>query len=102
MATIRKDTFEAVLAACGCPPSLFVSDDGTSQREALRRWHMNLVVPTAKMPEYELTMKLKTDVKLTFDSYPLDMVSRAQVAQKLAQAGMQMTTALDAVGLTNA
>ena len=46
-------------------------------------------------------MKLETDVKPTFDSYPLDMVSWAQVAQKLAQAGMQMTTALEAVGLTD-
>ena len=31
MATIRKDAFEAVLAACGVPPSLFV-DAGTARR----------------------------------------------------------------------
>ena len=43
MATIRKDAFEAVLAACGTPPSLFIDSDGTSQREAVRRWHL---IPT--------------------------------------------------------
>ena len=44
MATIRRDAFEAVLAACGTPPSLFVDSDGTSQREAVRRWHLNTVL----------------------------------------------------------
>ena len=99
MATIRKDTFEAVLAACGTPPSLFIDSDGTSQREAVRRWHLNLVLPLARLVEHELTAKLETPVELKFDSYALDMVSRATVVAKLAQAGVPMTTALDAVGM---
>ena len=101
MATIRKDAFEAVLAACGTPPSLFVDSDGTSQREAVRRWHLNLVLPLARLVEHELTLKLETPVKLKFDSYALDMVSRATVVAKLAQAGVPMATALDAVGLVD-
>ena len=101
MATIRKDSFEAVLASCGTPPSLFVDSDGTSQREAVRRWHLNLVLPLARMVEHELTAKLETPVKLKFDSYALDMVSRATVVAKLAQAGVPMATALDAVGLAD-
>ena len=99
MVTIRKDAFEAVLAACGTPPSLFLDSDGTSQREAVRRWHLNLVLPLARMVEHELTAKLETPVELKFDSYALDMVSRATVVAKLAQAGVPMTTALDAVGM---
>ena len=99
MATIRKDAFEAVLAACGTPPSLFVDSDGTSQREAVRRWHLNLVLPMARLLEHELTAKLETPVTLKFDSYPLDMVSRATVVAKLAQAGVPMATALQAVNL---
>ena len=102
MATIRKDAFEAVLAACGTPPSLFVDSDGTSQREAVRRWHLNLVLPLARLVEHELTVKLETPVELKFDSYALDMVSRATVVAKLAQAGVPMATALDAVGLADA
>ena len=99
MATIRKDAFEAVLAACGTPPSLFLDSDGTSQREAVRRWHLNLVLPLARIVEHEMTAKLETPVELKFDSYALDMVSRATVVAKLAQAGVPMTTALDAVGM---
>ena len=90
----------AVLAACGTPPAMFVGGaDGTAQREALRRWHLNLVLPLARLLEHELTMKLETDVKLKFDSYALDMVSRASVVDKLVRAGVPMTTALSAVGL---
>ena len=100
MATIRKDAFEAVLAACGTPPSLFTDADGTSQREALRRWHLGTVLPLARLVEHELSMKLETPVELKFDSYALDMVSRATVVAKLAQAGVNMQTALAAVGLT--
>ena len=99
MVTIRKDAFEAVLAAYGTPPSLFLDSDGTSQREAVRRWHLNLVLPLARMVEHELTAKLETPVELKFDSYALDMVSRATVVAKLAQAGVPMATALDAVGM---
>ena len=99
MAMIRKDAFEAVLAACGVPPALFTDADGTSQREAARRWHLNLVLPLARMVEHELSVKLETPVELKFDSYALDMVSRATVVAKLAQAGVPMATALEAVNL---
>ena len=102
MATIRKDAFEAVLAACGTPPSLFTDADGTAQRESLRRWHLNTVLPLARLVEHELSLKLETPVELKFDSYALDMVSRATVVAKLAQAGVSMQTALDAVGLADA
>ena len=63
MVMIRKDAFEAVLAACGVPPPLFTDADGTSQREAVRRWHLNLVLPLARQLETELTAKLDTDVR---------------------------------------
>lgn len=99
MEKIRMGTFMSVLAACGTPPSMFVSDDGTSQREAIRRWHMNLVMPLARMLEHELTMKLETEVSLKFDAYPLDMVSRAQVVSKLTQAGVDIGVAMSAVGM---
>ena len=80
-------------------PSLFVDSDGTSQREAVRRCHLNLVLPLARLVEHELTAKLETPVELKFDSYALDMVSRATVVAKLAQAGVPMTTTLDDVGM---
>ena len=101
MAQLRRDSFEHVLAACGTPPSLFTDSDGTSQREAVRRWHLNLVLPLARMVEHELTRKLETPVKLRFDSYALDMVSRATVVAKLTGAGVAPGVALAAVGLAD-
>ena len=99
MATIRRDAFEAVLAACGTPPSLFVDSDGTSQREAVRRWHLGTVLPLARLLEYELTVKLETGVRLKFDSYPLDLAGRAQAFQKLVAGGVGVNEALATSGL---
>ena len=98
-ARIARDSFERVLAACGCPPSLFIDSDGTSQREGLRRWHLSTVVPLARILEDELSRKLEADIRLKFDTYPLDMVSRAQVVSKLVQAGVALDTATMAAGL---
>ena len=99
MVEVAQQAFERVLAATGTPPALFVDSDGTSQRESVRRWHLNLVLPLARLVEHELTAKLETPVALKFDTYALDMVSRATVVAKLAQAGVPMSTALGAVGM---
>ena len=101
MAQLRRDAFAHVLAACGAPPSMFVDNaDGTAQREAVRRWHLNLVLPLARVVEHELSAKLESPVKLRFDGYPKDMVSRAQVFAKLIAAeGMTVEKALEIAGL---
>ena len=99
MAQIRKDAFESVLASTGTPPALFTDSDGTSQREAVRRWHLNTVMPLARILESELTAKFETDVRLTFDSYPLDLAGRAQAFQKLVTGGMAVNEALALTGL---
>ena len=100
MAQLRRDAFEHVLAACGTPPSLFTDSDGTSQREAVRRWHLGTVLPLARLVEHELSVKLETPVRLRFDGYPKDMVSRAQVFAKLIAAeGMTVEKALEIAGL---
>ena len=80
--------FQWMLAACGIPRSMFVSDDGTAQREALRRWHQNVVVPITRLLEHELRQRLEVDVRLRHDTYAMDMVSRAQVVDKLVRAGV--------------
>lgn len=99
MEKIREGAFRAVLAACGTPPSMFISDDGTAQREALRRWHQNLVLPLARILERELTEKLETAISLKFDAYPLDLQGRAVAFNKLVQAGMEPGEALKVSGL---
>ena len=88
------------MAATGTPPSLFTANaDGTAQREAVRRWHMNTVLPLARLLQDELGEKLEGECRLVFDSYALDMVSRASVVDKLVRANVPTATALAAVGL---
>ena len=94
-----RDAFTRMLAACGTTISLFDSSDGTSQREALRRWHMGTVRPLARMLEHELSAKLETPVRLKFDGYPLDLQARASTFQKLVAGGVAVTEALATSGL---
>ena len=97
---ISEHAFARVLAACGTPPSLFLDSDGTSQREAVRRWHMGTVLPLARLVAHELSAKLETPVELKFDTYAKDMVSRAQVFAKLIAAeGVTVEKALEIAGL---
>ena len=99
MATIRKDAFAAVLAACGCSPALFDDSDGTSKREALRQWHLGTVLPLARLLEHELTLKLAAPVRLRFDLYNVDLAGRAQAFQKLVAGGVAVNEALATSGL---
>ena len=96
---LAEQAFERVLAACGMPAALWTGDAAQASREALRLWHQNTVLPLARMLEHELQVKLETPVKLRFDNYPLDMVSRATVVAKLTQAGVAPAVALGTVGL---
>ena len=85
MVKLAESAFARSLAAAGVPPGLFAAgSDGTTMRESLRQWHMGVVRPLARMLSAELTEKFGTPVRLKFDNYPMDMVSRAQVFSKLA------------------
>ena len=96
----RNAAFAATLAACGASVALFDDADGTAKREALRQWHMATVRPLARVLETELSAKLGADIRLRFDPYALDMVSRAQVVQKLTMAGVALEVAMAAVAMT--
>ena len=99
MVEVAQQAFERVLAATGTPPSLFLDSDGTSQREAVRRWHLGTVLPLARLLEYELSAKLESPVRLRFDNYPMDLAGRAQALQKLVAGGVAVNEALAVSGL---
>ena len=101
MPEIARDAFARTLAACGTPVSMFTDADGTSQREALRRWHMGLVLPLARLLEHELRHKLEADVRLRFDPYALDVQGRAAGFAKMVTGGVSIEQALTASGLLN-
>ena len=102
MVKVADAAFGRMLAACGCSPALFDDSDGTSKREALRQWHMGTVKPLARLIEHELAARLGEPVRLRFDSYGRDMVSRAQVFAKLIAAdGVTVEKALEVAGLVD-
>ena len=94
-----RDSFARMLAAAGSTVSLFNDSDGTSQREALRRWHMGTVRPLARLLEHELTVKLEASVRLKFDGYPLDLQGRASAFKALVTGGMDIAQAAAVSGL---
>ena len=96
---VADASFQRMLSACGCPPSLFLDSDGTSQREGLRRWFQGTVMPLAKLLSHELSMRLEADVTLKFDNYPLDLQGRAASFQKLVAGGVAVNEALAVSGL---
>ena len=57
------------------------------------------MLPLAGLLEDELSEKLEGDVRLTFDSYPLDLTGRAQAFQKLVAGGVPENEALATSGL---
>ena len=99
MVALADAAFARVLAASGCSPALFDDSDGTSKREALRQWHLGVVVPLARQIEHELAAKLETDVRLRFDLYNVDLAGRAQAFQKLVADGVAVNEALVTAGL---
>ena len=99
MVQVAADAFARVLAACGAPPPLFLDSDGTSQREALRRWHMGTVEPLARILAHELTAKLETPVAFRFDKYPLDLAGRASAFKGMVAGGVDVDRALAITGL---
>ena len=99
MVALADAAFNRVLAASGCSPSLFDSADGTSKREALRQWHLGVVVPLARQLEFELREKLASPIRLKFDLYNADLAGRAQAFQKLVAGGVAVNEALATSGL---
>ena len=81
---LAESAYARSLAAAGASPALWSDAPGTTKREALRQFHMMVVRPLARMLSAELSDKFGTAIRLKFDNYPMDMVSRAQVFAKLA------------------
>ena len=100
MPMIAKQTFAAVLSACGCSVAMFDDSDGTSKREAQRIFLHGTVRPLGKMLAAELSAKLDTDIVLNFDQlYMHDLAGRAQAFQKLVAGGMDAAKAAALSGL---
>ena len=98
--TLRTDAGLSVLSACGVPVSLVTDADGTSQREAWRRFVMGAVEPLLGIVAQEVEAKLET--RVTFDLSSLwahDLAGRASSFKAMVTAGMDVERAAGLAGL---
>ena len=101
--SLRTDTSMAVLSACGVPVSLVTDADGTSQREAWRRFVMGSVEPLLEIVAQEIAAKL--DTRVSFDLSRLwahDLAGRAASFKAMVVAGMAIERAAALSGLVGA
>ena len=101
--SLRTAAGEAVLSACGVPVSLVTDADGTSQREAWRRFVMGSVEPLLGIVGQEVEAKLETRVAFDLSSlWAHDLAGRASSFKALVTAGMEIERAAALSGLLGA
>ena len=100
LALLRRDSFSQMLAACGSSVALHGDADGTSQREAFRRYLTLTIQPIAKLIAAELSLKLEADISFDFDAlYASDLQGRATAFKRLVDGGMELTQAAAVSGV---
>ena len=98
--SLRTEAGMSVLSACGVPVSLVTDADGTSQREAWRRFVMGSVEPLLAIVAQEVAAKLET--RVSFDLSALwahDLAGRASSFKAMVTAGMEVERAAALSGL---
>ena len=101
--TLRTEAGMSILSACGVPVSLVTDADGTSQREAWRRFVMGSVEPLLAIVGEEVEAKLET--RVSFDLSALwahDLAGRASSFKAMVVAGMKVERAAALSGLVGA
>ena len=98
--SLRSDASLSVLSACGVPVSLVTDADGTSQREAWRRFIMGSVEPLLGIVGQEIEAKLETRVEFDLSSlWAHDLAGRASSFKAMVVAGMAIERAAALSGL---
>ena len=97
---LRNAAARAVLNACQVPAALFDDADGTSQREAWRRFAMGPLAGLAACIQAEISDKLMIPVKFDFRGlWAHDLAGRAQAFNRLVAGGMDIERAAAASGV---
>ena len=101
--SLRTEAGMSVLSACAVPVSLVTDADGTSQREAWRRFVMGSVEPLLAMLAVEIEAKLETRVSFDLSSlWAHDLAGRAAAFRQMTTAGMEIERAAALSGLLGA
>ena len=97
---LRRDTESSLLASCGMSGAMYdPKATGTGQREAGRRFYLSTLIPTVRMLEAELSLKLEAPVRLGLDLYSSDLHGRASSFARLVAGGVPIAEALATTGL---
>ena len=101
MATLRTDSAQAVLSACGLSAELFMPGDAAGQRESWRRFLHGSVQPLGELLAAELAVKLEVpELALRFDRlFASDLAGRARAFGSMVQAGIELDEARRLAGL---
>ena len=101
LVNLRKESTLSVMSACQVPISLITDADGTSQREAWRRFVMGAIEPLSQRMGEELSRKLELpSLDFKFRSlWASDLIGRTQAFQRLVQSGMGISEAVAAAGI---
>ena len=98
--SLRTEAGMSVLSACGVPVSLVTDADGTSQREAWRRFVMGSVEPLLDTIKAEFEAKLDTSLSFNLDKlWAHDLAGRASSFKAMVTAGMAIERAAALSGL---
>ena len=100
---LRESVERSVYAAAGVPP-LSSNQDGTSQRESMRRFLHSTLTPVGVIAASELSVKLDTPgLTFAFDKlFAADLAGRARAFQSLVGGGIDVTRAAALAGLLEA
>ena len=98
--SLRTEAGLSVLSACGVPVSLVTDADGTSQREAWRRFVMGSVEPLLAILAVEVEAKL--EIRVSFELSKLwahALAGRASSFKAMVTAGMDVAKVAALAGL---
>ena len=101
MLTLRDKLHADIASAFGVPIELLIADgEGTATREAFRRFVLTTIQPMATKIEEELSLKLDTNVSLSFEALrSADLQGIGRGIKALVDSGMSLDEALSQVGL---
>lgn len=98
---LMRHAEQLALAACGYPVQLATDSDGTSQREAWRRYLHGTVAPLGRLV-VEAAAVARLSINVSFDAlFASDIQGRARAFQSMVAGGMDIAQAAAASGILN-
>ena len=100
LVALRRDADELILGLCGVPIEYLKSSDGSALREAYRRMLFGTIQPLGAIVAEELSRKLETDIRFSWDELrAADRAAGARAYKALKEAQMPEDQALRLSGL---